>query len=137
MNYEPNTTTYPHLVCERVLAEIAAEREIELSKADEDLRRTIINEAQHARRTMSIERRAARLTRRALEEDFTHHDPLFDPHMSPAEVSLIAIGMANCIDREKRISDDTHARLHAVLKAELKVYARANAQLEKQTGVAA
>jgi hypothetical protein len=132
MNYEPNTTPYPHLVCERILAEIAAEREIELSKADEDLRRTLITEAGHARRTMSIERRAARLTRRALTEDFTHHDPLFDPRVSPAETSLIAIGMANRIDQNKRISDDTHARLHAVLKAELKVYARANAALEKQ-----
>jgi hypothetical protein len=131
MNYEPNTN-YPHLICERILAEIAAEREIELSKADEDLRRTIINEVQHARRTMSIERRAARLTRRALEEDFTHHDPLFDPRVSPAETSLIAIGMANRIDQDKRISDDTHARLHAVLKAELKVYARANAALEAE-----
>ena len=136
MNYEPNTN-YPHLICERILAEIAAEREIELSKADEDLRRTIINEAQHARRTMAIERRAARLTRRALEEDFTHHDPLFDPRVSPAETSLIAIGMANRIDANKRISDDTHARLHAVIKVELKIYARANAALEQQAEVAA
>ena len=101
---------------------------------DEDtaVRRTIITEAAHARRTMSIERRAARLTRRALEEDFTHHDPLFDPRVSPAETSLIAIGMANRIDQDKRISDDTHARLHAVLKAELKIYARANAALEAE-----
>lgn len=132
MNYEPNTTTYPHLVCERILAEIDAELEMTMSRLDEDLRRTLISDASHARQADAARRHAARQTRRALETDFTHHDPLFDPRMSPAEVSLIAIGMANRIDAEARISNETHARLHAVLKAELRVYARANAQLEAE-----
>ena len=127
MNYEPNTTTYPHLVCERKLAEIDADREMQLATLADQLAQGKIDEENYARCVKQVERKAKMLTTDALTRDYTNATPLFDAWMSRADVRRVAVEMANAIDRETRISDETHARLHAVLKAEVAAHARANA----------
>ena len=126
MNYEPNTT-YPHLVCERKLSEIDADREIRLATLAEQLAQGKIDEENYTRCVRDVERKAKMLEKDALTRDYTNATPLFDAWMSTADVALVAADMANAIDRETRISNETHARLHAVLKAEVAAHARANA----------